>query len=73
MLIPKDCVNFNMSRIECEIYHAMKGCTDISELCGMFNMTRNQLIRIATSIQRKLYLTKQQTKRAENGNGKSCD
>ena len=74
MIMPRDCTNFNMSRTECEIYHAMQGCKDVNTLCGMFHMTRNQLLRIATSIERKLYLTKQQqTKRAENDDGKSGD
>lgn len=73
-MIPRDCTNFNMSRLECDIYHAMQGTDDINALCSMFNLTRNQFIRIATSIQRKLYLTKQaKTKRAENDDRESCD
>lgn len=74
MMMPKDCSTFNMSRIECDVYHAMQGCKDVNVLCDMFHMTHNQLLRIATSIERKLYLTKQQqTKKAENDDGKSND
>lgn len=70
MFMPKDCREMNMSALECDIYHAIKGGAALDALCGTYNLTPLQMERIITSIQRKRYLTAQ-AKRLENANGNS--